>query len=299
MILKVKEPIAPEFELMQEGQIVFTFLHLAADKNLTLKLMERKIIGIAYETIQTDEGYLPLLTPMSAIAGRLSIQIGAHCLEAPNGGIGILLSGVPGVRPAYVVIIGGGIAGFNACQIASGIGAEVCILDINLKRLAYIDEIMHGNNIATRTSNPSNIEEECLKADLVIGAVLVPGARAPKLVSKDLVKRMKPGATIVDISVDQGGCCETTQPTTHTNPTYVVDGVVHCCITNMPGAVPYTSTYALSNATLPYVLEVADKGYEKAMEENKEIARGMNIIKGDIVYKAVADSLGLNYVPIN
>ena len=296
MILKVKEPITPEFDLMHEGQIIFTFLHLAADKNLTQKLMEKRVIGIACETIQTDKGFLPLLAPMSAIAGRLSIQMGAYCLEAKNGGMGILLSGVPGVQPAHVVILGGGIVGINACYIAAGVGAQVSVLDINLQRLAYIDEVS-GSKVITLMSNQTNIEEEVMSADLVIGAVLIPGARAPKLISKELVKRMKQGAAIVDVAVDQGGCCETTRPTTHENPTYVEKGIVHYCVTNMPGAVPRTSTFALTNATLPYVLEIAHKGYERAMQENSEIARGMNVVKGSIVHKAVAESLGLSYTP--
>jgi len=297
MILKVKEPITPEFDLMHREQIVFTFLHLAADINLTQRLMGKRIVGIAYETIQTDEGSLPLLTPMSAIAGRLSIQMGAYCLEAKNGGLGLLLGGIPGVRPAHVVILGGGIAGVNACYIAAGVGAQVSVLDINLRRLVYIDEVTSGK-VITLVSNQSNIEEEVMGADLVIGTVLIPGARAPKLISRELVRRMKRGAAIVDVAVDQGGCCETTRPTTHENPTYVEEGVVHYCVTNMPGAVPYTSTFALTNATLPYVLEVANKGYERAMQENPEIAKGMNVIKGDIVHKVVAESLGMSYRPI-
>lgn len=297
MILKVKEPITPELDLMHEGQIVFTFLHLATDKNLTQKLMEKRVIGIAYETIQTDKGFLPLLAPMSAIAGRLSIQMGAYCLEAKSGGMGTLLSGVPGVQPAHVVILGGGIVGINACYIAAGIGAQVSVLDINPQRLAYINEVT-SSKVITLMSNQTNIEEEVMGADLVIGAVLIPGARAPKLISKELVRRMKPGAAIVDVAVDQGGCCETTRPTTHENPTYVEEGIVHYCVTNMPGAVPRTSTFALTNATLPYVLEVANKGYERAMQENPEIARGMNVVKGSISHKVVAESLGLSYTPI-
>jgi alanine dehydrogenase len=294
MILKVKEPIAPEFDRMYEGQILFTFLHLAADKGLTEKLIERKIIGIAYETIQTEKGSLPLLAPMSAIAGRLSIQAGAFSLEAKNGGMGILLSGVPGVRPADVVILGGGVAGTHACFGAVGNDARVSILDINQDRLNYIDDIMHGR-VTTLISNEGNVEEEVLKADLVISSVLIPGARAPKLISRKLIKDMKKGAAIVDISIDQGGCCETSSPTTHDNPTYVEEGVVHYCVTNMPGAVPRTSTMALTNTTLPYVVEIANKGYERAMEENREIARGINLIRGEVVHRAVAESLGMSY----
>jgi alanine dehydrogenase len=298
MILKVKEPVAQEFDRMHGGQILFTFLHLAADKGLTEKLIERKIIGIAYETIQTEKGSLPLLAPMSAIAGRLSIQAGAYCLEAKNGGMGILLSGVPGVRPAYVVILGGGVAGVHACFGAVGNDTRVSLLDINQDRLNYLYDIMHGR-ITTLVSNEGNVEEEVLKADLVISSVLIPGARAPKLISRKLIKDMKKGAAIVDISIDQGGCCETSSPTTHDNPTYVEEGVVHYCVTNMPGAVPRTSTMALTNATLPYVLEMANKGYERAMKENPEIARGINLIRGEVVNRAVAESLGMSYTHIS
>lgn len=297
MILKVKEPVNQEFGWMREGQILFTFLHLAADKKLTQKLLAKKIIGIAYETIQTERGGLPLLAPMSAIAGRLSIQAGAYCLEAQNGGMGILLSGVPGVRPAYVVILGAGVAGIHACFGALGNGTRVSILDVNQDRLSYLFDIMRGG-VTTLISNEGNVEEEVMKADLVIASVLIPGARAPKLISRALVKNMKKGATIVDISIDQGGCCETSRPTTHQSPIFVEEGVVHYCVSNMPGAVPRTATLALTNATLPYVLEVANKGYEKAMKENSEIARGMNLIHGELVHKAVAESLGISYSPV-
>ena len=297
MIMKVKEPIVPEFEWMHEGQVLFTYLHLAADKNLTQKLIEKKIIGIAYETIQTDHGSLPLLAPMSAVAGRLSIQAGAYCLEAINGGMGILLSGVPGVRPAHVTICGAGVAGMNACHSAVGSGARVTIIDINPDRLNYIMDVM-GGSVVTLMSNENNIEEEVLKADLVIGAVLIPGAKAPKLISRALVKQMKPGAAIVDISIDQGGCCETSFPTTHEKPTYLEEGVVHYCVSNMPGAVPKTSTLALTNSTLPYALQIAGQGYQKAMRENPDIARGMNLIRGGLVNKAVAESLGFDYTPV-
>jgi alanine dehydrogenase len=297
MVLKVKEPVAPEFDWMHEGQILFTFLHLAANKSLTEKLIEKKIVGIAYETIQTEGGSLPLLAPMSAIAGRLSIQAGAYCLEAKSGGMGILLSGVPGVQSAYVVIIGGGVAGTHACFGAVGNDARVTLLDINQGRLNYIDDILHGR-VTTLISNEENLEEEVLKADLVISSVLIPGARAPRLISRNLVRHMKKGAAIVDISIDQGGCCETSSPTTHENPTFVEEGIVHYCVTNMPGAVPRTSTLALTNATLPYVAEIAAKGYEKAMKENAEIARGINLIRGNIVNKAVAQGLGMRDIII-
>jgi alanine dehydrogenase len=297
MILKVKEPIGPEFDRMREGQILFTFLHLAADKNLTEKLIEKKIVGIAYETIQTERGSLPLLAPMSAIAGRLSIQAGAYCLEARNGGMGILLSGVPGVRPAYVVILGGGVAGTHACFGAVGNDARVTILDVNQERLNYIDDILHGR-VTTLISNEGTIEEEVSKADLVISSVLIPGARAPRLISRKLIRNMEKGAAIVDISIDQGGCCETSSPTTHENPTFVEEGVVHYCVTNMPGAVPRTATLALTNVTLPYVMEVASKGYLKAMKEIPEIAKGINLIRGEVLNKAVAESLGMRCTPI-
>ncbi len=297
MILKVKEPVEPEFDRMHEGQILFTFLHLAADKGLTEKLIKRKIIGIAYETIQTGKGSLPLLAPMSAIAGRLSIQAGAYCLEAKNGGMGILLSGVPGVRPAYVVILGGGVAGVHACLGAVGNDARVSILDINQDRLNYLYDIMHGR-VTTLISSEENVGEEVLKADLVISSVLIPGARAPKLISRKLIKDMKKGSAIVDISIDQGGCCDTSTPTTHDNPTYVEEGVVHYCVTNMPGVVPRTSTMALTNATLPYVLEIANKGYETAMKDSPELTGGINLIRGEVMNKAVAESLGMDYTPI-
>jgi len=298
MILKVKEPLPQEFDLMREDQIIFTYLHLAADKDLTEKLIEKKIVGIAYETIQTDNGSLPLLAPMSAVAGRLAVQAGAYCLEAQTGGRGILLSGVPGVRPAYVVIIGAGVSGLHACFSAVGNGARVSILDINQERLDYINDVMRGS-VTTLMSNEGTIEEEIMKADLVISSVLIPGARAPKLISRNLLKEMKPGAAIVDISIDQGGSCETSHPTTHDNPTYVEEGIVHYCVNNMPGAVPRTSTLALTNATLPYALEIANLGYKEAMKENPAIAKGMNLICGSVVHKAVAESMGFRYDPLS
>ena len=297
MIIKVKEPLPREYDLMRQDQILFTYLHLAAGKALAEKLVEKKVVAIAYETIQTPNGSLPLLAPMSAVAGRLSVQAGAYCLEAKTGGMGILLSGVPGVRPAYVVIIGAGVAGLHACFGAAGNGARVTIMDINQERLYYIDDIMRGS-VTTLMSSEGTLEEEVLKADLVISSVLIPGATAPKLISRDLLKRMKPGAAIVDIAIDQGGSCETSRPTTHEEPTYVEEGIVHYCVTNMPGAVPRTSTMALTNATLPYVLQIANLGYEKAMKENPAIAKGMNVIKGEVVHKAVAESVGLPYVPL-
>ena len=298
MVVKVKEPVMPEFDWMREGQILFTFLHLAADKSLTEKLVEKKVVGIAYETIQTEKGALPLLAPMSAVAGRLSVQAGANCLEARSGGMGILLSGVPGVRPATVVILGGGVAGIHACFSAVGNDARVTILDINQERLNYLSHLFHGR-VTTLTSNEENLEEEVLKADLVISSVLIPGARAPRLISRKLIGNMRKGAAIVDISIDQGGCCETSVPTTHECPTFVEEGVVHYCVTNIPGAVPRTSTLALTNVTLPYVLEVANKGYSQAMRENPEIAKGINLIQGKVVNKAVAQSLEMVHQAIN
>ena len=294
MILKVKEPLPPEYELMREGQILFTYLHLAANRNLTQRLIECGTSSVAYETIQLGDRSLPLLAPMSEVAGRLSIQVGAQCLEARNGGKGILLSGVSGVPPAKVVIIGAGIVGINACHVAAGIGAQVSILDVNPTRLAYVRDIMKGG-VTTVMSNRANIEEEVLSADLVIGAVLIPGALAPRLVTKDMVRRMMPGSAIVDIAVDQGGMCETTRPTTHDHPTFTAYSVVHYCVANMPGAVPRTSTYALTNSTLSYALELADHGLEMAMAQNKALLRGLNIYKGKVTLRGVAEAFGMTY----
>lgn len=294
MILKVKEPLESEYPLIRKDQIIFTYLHLAANKNLTQHLIKSGAVAIAYETIQLDNGSLPLLAPMSEVAGRLSIQVGAQCLEAKNGGKGILLSGVSGVAPAKVVIIGAGIVGINACHVASGIGAHVSILDINPTRLAYVYDIMKGS-VTTIMSNHANIEEEVLSADLAIGAVLIPGAKTPKLVTRDMVRRMKPGSAIVDIAVDQGGLFETTRPTTHDNPAYITHGVVHYCVANMPGAVPRTSTYALTNSTLSYALALADQGFELSMGSNKALKKGLNIYKGRITLSAVAEAFGMDY----
>jgi alanine dehydrogenase len=298
MILKVKEPIGAEFDLMRPGQILFTYLHLAADRSLTDRLLARQVIGIGYETVQLDDGALPLLAPMSEVAGRLSIQMGAYCLEAKNGGMGILLSGVSGVRPARVTVLGGGVAGLAAAQVATGMGARVSILDINPLRLRYIEDIMAGR-LVTIMSNPANVEEEVLGSHLVIGSVLIPGAKAPKLVGRELVRRMMPGSAIVDIAVDQRGCIETTRPTTHEQPTYVEHGVVHYCVANMPGAVPRTSTFALTNATLTYALAIARKGWRQAMAEDKALARGLNLCQGRITYKAVAECFGLAFEPVD
>lgn len=295
MVVKVKEPLEPEFSLMRPGQVLFTYLHLAANRELTLKLMERRIVGIGYETVQGQDGSLPLLRPMSEIAGRASVLAGGMCLEARYGGRGVLLCGASGVPPAKVVILGAGVVGANACKVALGIGARVSILDIHPERLSYLHDITQGH-IATFISNRMTIGEEIAGADLVIGAVLIPGARAPKIVTRQMLKRMRPGSAVVDISVDQGGCFETTRPTTHESPTYIEEGIVHYCVANIPGAFPRTSTFALTNATFPYVHQIADKGFEKAMEENGALGKGLNLIDGRVVCQAVAESFGLDFI---
>jgi len=295
MVVKVKEPLEPEISLMRPGQILFTYLHLAADRELTLKLMEHRIVGIGYETVQAQDGSLPLLRPMSEIAGRASVLAGGMCLEARYGGRGVLLCGASGVPPAKVVILGAGVVGTNACKVALGIGARVSILDIHPERLSYLHDITQGH-IATFISNRMTIGEEIAGADLVIGAVLIPGAHAPKLVTRQMLKRMRPGSAVVDISVDQGGCFETTRPTTHENPTYIEERIVHYCVTNIPGAFPRTSTFALTNATFPYILQIADKGYRKAMDENEALRKGLNLIDGRVACQAVAEGFGLAFV---
>ncbi len=295
MIMKVKEPIAVEYERMHEGQILFTYLHLAAAGELARELIKRKVIGIAYETIQLDNGLLPLLAPMSAVAGRLSIQMGCASLEAKSGGKGLLLAGVPGVRSARVTIIGAGISGLNAAHVAVGMGAQVTILDISQDRLSYMEDIFHSR-ITTLMSNPTNIEESAASADLVIGSVLIPGAKAPHLMTRDILRKMEKGSAIVDIAIDQGGCAETSRPTTHDEPVYTEEGIVHYCVANMPGAVPRTSTYALTNVTFPYALELADKGWERALSENRALARGLNVFDGRITNRKVADAFGWDYM---
>lgn len=297
MVMHVKEPQPSEYELIREGQIVFTYLHLAADEQQTKALMKAKSVNIAYETIEKADGSLPLLVPMSEVAGRMAAQEGAKYLEMPAGGMGILLGGVKGVAPATVVVIGGGVVGINAAKMAAGLGAQVYILDTNLERLAYLDDVMPAN-VFPIMSNPAILREYVIKADLVIGAVLIPGAKAPKLITREMLKEMKDGSVIVDVAIDQGGCIETAKATTHADPTFVVDGVVHYCVANMPGAVARTSTIALTNATLPYALEIANKGWKKAMKENNEIKLGANVIDGQITYKAVADAFGLDYIPV-
>ena len=297
MVMHVKEPQPSEYDLIRKDQIVFTYLHLAADEQQTKALIKSKSVDIAYETIEKDNGSLPLLLPMSEVAGRMATQEAAKYLEMPQGGMGVLLGGVTGVEPATVVVIGGGVVGINAAKMACGLGAKVYILDMNLERLAYLDDVMPANCFPVM-SNAAVLRELVLKADVVIGAVLVAGAKAPKLLTKEMLKEMKKGSVIVDVAIDQGGCFETSKATTHDNPCYEVDGVIHYCVANMPGAVAKTSTLALTNATLPYAVEIANKGWKKAMQENKEIKRGANVIKGKVTYKAVAQAFDLDYSPV-
>ncbi len=298
MIMKVKEPLPPEYELFREGQILFTYLHLAPEPELTRKLMEKKVVAIAYETVELPNRSLPLLTPMSEVAGRMSVQIGAHFLEKAWGGRGILLGGVPGVPPAEVVILGGGTVGTNAAKMAMGLGANVTILDISADRLRYLDDVFYGR-LKTLMSNEYNIAEAVARADLLIGGVLIPGARAPKLVTEAMVKNMKPGSVIVDVAIDQGGSIETIdRVTTHKDPIYEKHGVIHYSVANMPGAVPRTSTFALTNVTLPYALQLANKGWRRALQENPALAKGANVVGGHVVYEAVAEAHGLECVPL-
>lgn len=289
MIIKVKEPQPSETAMMPEGQILFTYLHLAPAPELTKQLLDRRISGIAYETIQLDDGSLPLLRPMSEVAGRISVQIGSYYLQKDKGGSGVLLGGVPGVKAARVTIIGGGIVGINALKMAIGLGAQVSIFDINPERLAYLDDL-YGGRITTLVSTPEAIAEEVANSDLLIGAVLIMGARAPKLVTRPMISAMRPGSVAVDVAVDQGGCFETTKVTTHTNPTYVEGGVIHYCVSNMPGAVARTSTFALTNVTLPYARKLAAFGLRKALKEDAALARGLNVHAGEITQKAVAEA---------
>ncbi len=298
MILRVKEPQPAEYTLLREGQIYFAYLHLAASAEITRMFIERKTVSIAYETIQKADGSLPLLIPMSEIAGQMAVQEAAKYLEMAQGGYGVLLGGVPGVDPAIVVIIGGGKVGINAAKRACGLGAKVYILDINLNRLRYLSDVM-PKNCFTLMYSPATLRQLVKKADVVVGAVLIPGSPTPKLVTHEMVKTMKAGAVLIDVSIDQGGCFETSHETTHAKPTYVLDGVVHYAVSNMPGAVPKTSTIALTNATLPYVLQIADKGWKQAMRENHDIKRGANIINGQVTYKAVAEAFDLEYTPVD
>jgi alanine dehydrogenase len=294
MVMHVKEPLPSEYDLIREGQIVFTYLHLAANEKLTRALMQTGCVGIAYETIQKKDGSLPLLTPMSEVAGRMAIQEGAKFLEMPQGGQGVLLSGVPGVEPATVVIIGGGVVGTNAAKMACGLGAKVYVLDMSLTRLRYLSEVMPPNCFLIKSS-PAVLRDLVKRADLVVGAVLVPGAKAPRLVTNDMLREMKKGAVLVDVAIDQGGCFECSRPTTHSKPVFQQDGVLVYCVANMPGAVPKTSTLALTNATLPYAVEIAHKGWQRACLENNEIKLGLNVVKGRITFRGVADAFGLDY----
>lgn len=298
MIMHVKEPQPSEYAHIREDQIIFTYLHLAADKKLTTALIKAKSVNIAYETIQKADRSLPLLIPMSEVAGRMAVQEGAKYLEMTQGGRGILLGGVPGVAPGTVVVIGGGIVGINAAKIACGLGAKVYLLDTNLDRLRYLSEVMPGNCFTIMGSLP-NLRALLPEADLVIGAVLIPGAKAPKLITREMLKIMKRGAVLVDVAIDQGGCFETSKPTTHTKPTFEVDGIIHYCVANMPGAVATTSTLALTNATLPYALKIAEKGWIAACRESEEIRLGVNVVRGKVTCKGVAEAFGMKYVPID
>jgi alanine dehydrogenase len=296
MIVKVKEPIPSEYQLLKPDQLLFTYLHLAAEEKLTRALMERKVQAVAYETVQLANGSLPLLTPMSEIAGRMSIQVGAHYLERTYGGEGLLLGGVAGVPGAEVVVVGGGVVGTNAAQMALGMGANVTIVDKNVDRLRFLDQVLHGRS-HTLASNSRNLHEMIGKADFVVGGVLLPGAKAPKLVTRDMINSMKTGSVVVDVAIDQGGCFETSKPTSHSDPVYDVNGVIHYCVTNMPGAVARTSTLALSNVTLPYGLALADLGLVNAARAFPELAMGINVLNGTVTYQAVADAFGLSYQP--
>lgn len=292
MLIKVKEPIEREYSLVRENQLVFTYFHFASSAPLTRAMVQSRAVCLAYETVEAEDGSLPLLIPMSEVAGRMAIQEGAKYLEKPLKGKGVLLGGVPGTPRGKVVILGGGIVGTQAAKMAAGLGADVALLDISLKRLRYLADIMPAN-VTTIMSNQHNIEQAIKDADLVVGAVLIPGAKAPHLIKREMLKQMKPGTVLVDVAVDQGGCIETCKPTTHEDPVYIIDDIVHYCVANMPGAVPYTSTLALTNATLPYILQLANKGWERATEENAGLAKGLNIVHGQIVHDGVAEAFGL------
>ena len=297
LLLKVKEPIEPEYARLRDGLVLFTYLHIAADVPLTRALVDSGIAAVAYETVETDDRRLPLLAPMSEIAGRLASQAGAHFLEKPLGGRGLLLSGVPGVAPGRVLVVGGGIVGYNAAIIALGLGAQVTILERSIDRMRHLDEILSGR-VSLVMSSTLQIESSVSDADVVIGAVLVPGAVAPKLITRDMLGVMKKGAVIVDVAIDQGGCVETAKPTTHSDPVYSVDGIIHYCVANMPGGVPITSTKALTNATLPYVEAIADHGLREAVAHDRALARGVNVLNGKITYEAVAEAHDLEYTPL-
>ncbi|MDQ3017163.1 MAG: alanine dehydrogenase [Bacteroidota bacterium] len=297
MIIKVKEPIAEEYPLIKKDQLLFTYFHFASYEPLTKAMIEREAVCLAYETVELPDRSLPLLVPMSEVAGRMAVQEGAKFLEKPEGGRGVLLGGVPGVSPARVLILGGGIVGTQAAKMAAGLGSLVTILDVNLNRMRYLEDILPPN-VITMYSNEVNIRELIKTHDLIIGAVLIPGAKAPMLITRDMLKTMRPGTVIVDVAVDQGGCIETCRPTTHDDPIYVIDGVVHYCVANMPGAVPYTSTIALTNATLPYALRLADKGWKTACNEDNALKLGLNVVNGKVVFKGVADAFNLPYVDV-
>lgn len=297
MIIKVKEPIEEEYELIKDDQLLFTYFHFASHEPLTNAMIKNRSVCLAYETVEKADRSLPLLVPMSEVAGRMSVQQGAKYLEKPMGGLGVLLGGVPGVKPAEVIVLGGGIVGTQAAKMAAGLGARVTIMDISLPRLRQLDDFMPAN-VRTQYSNEYNIREVVKTADLVIGGVLIPGAKAPRLITRDMLKTMKPGAVIADVAIDQGGCFETSKPTTHADPIYNIDGVIHYCVANMPGAVPYTSTLALTNATLPFALQLANKGWKQACKDSAELAKGLNIINGDVVYKGVSEAFNLPYAPV-
>ncbi len=297
MIMKVKEPIESEYKLIKENQLLFTYFHFASYEPLTKAMVESKAVCLAYETVEKADKSLPLLVPMSEVAGRMAVQKGANYLEKPLKGRGILLGGVPGVLPAKVLILGGGIVGTQAAWMAAGLGADVTIMDVSLPRMRYLADVMPAN-VKTMMSNEYNVRKLIKNHDLIIGAVLIPGAKAPHLITRDMLKEMQPGTVLVDVAVDQGGCIETCRPTTHENPTYIIDDVVHYCVANMPGAVPYTSTLALTNATLPYAIQLADKGWKKAAQENADLVPGLNVINGEIVYEAVAQAFDMPYTPV-
>ena len=294
MIVKVKEPIECEYKLVRKGQLVFTYFHFASSEPLTKAMIESGAVCCAYETVERKDRSLPLLIPMSEVAGRMATQEGCYFLERPRGGKGKLMGGVPGVKPAKVLVIGGGVVGTAAARTAAGMGADVTICDVSLPRLAYLADVM-PKNVKTLMSSEYNIREELKSADLVVGSVLIPGAKAPKLVTRDMLALMEPGTVLVDVAIDQGGCCETSHPTTHQEPTYYVDGILHYCVANIPGAVPYTSTLALTNATLPYALQLANKGWRKACADNEELRKGLNVVEGKVVYKEVAEAWGMPF----
>jgi len=298
MIMKVKEPIESEYKLIKKDQLLFTYFHFASYEPLTMAMIESEAVCLAYETVTAKDGSLPLLVPMSEVAGRMAIQQGAKYLEKPMGGRGILLGGVPGVQPAKVLVLGGGIVGTQAAKMAAGFGADVTIMDVSLNRLRYLSDVMAAN-VSTIFSNEYNIRKLIQDHDLIVGAVLIPGAKAPHLITREMLKLMRPGTVVVDVAVDQGGCIETCKPTTHENPIYIVDGIVHYCVANMPGAVPYTSTIALTNATLPYAIQLAGMGWKEACKNSKDLKDGLNIVQGKVVYKAVADAFSLNYTDVS